>query len=156
MSVWEKCVQSPAPSRPILSRRAAPARPSFNSMYLDSKPIVACLTGNRSIVWLLGTTHYSGRGDRVACSPCRCWRCSMCGACGGACGARGGGRGSAAAPGGDFGGAELPGTLLRQGRQGRTSGLLARLCHGSEMFVSTPSLYRLTHFTPVVQSHIVR
>lgn len=33
--------------------------------------------------------------------------------------------------------AELPGTLLRQGRQGRTPLLLARICHGSEMFVST-------------------
>lgn len=33
--------------------------------------------------------------------------------------------------------AELPGTLLRQGRQGRPSGVLARICHGSEMFVST-------------------
>lgn len=31
--------------------------------------------------------------------------------------------------------AELSSTLLRQGRQGRTSGLLARICHGSSMFV---------------------
>lgn len=36
--------------------------------------------------------------------------------------------------------AELPGTLLRQGRQGWTPGVLARICHGSEMFVSTPYL----------------
>lgn len=126
-----------APSRPLSGARqcrpAAPTRPPFNSMY--DTPYQLSLVWRATVplsdCWV---QHYSGRGERVALSVAcgvrvawwrvwlLLWRVAAS-----LLAVR-----SASAP------AELPGTLLRQGRQGRTPGVLAWLCHGSKMFVSTP------------------
>lgn len=127
------------PERPSGSRRGASAAPQRPPV----RPLTACTTHHTNcrlsdgqpfhcLIVGYNTTRVVANAWRSpwhvagACGVMACWRDGACdGGGSAACGAR---------P------AELPGPLLRQGRQGRTSGVLARICHGSEMFVSTPYL----------------
>ena len=62
------------PARPPAQSARSATRPPSNSMYLrHTIPIVACLTGNRSIVWLLGTTLLGSCGSRGALSVHVAW-----------------------------------------------------------------------------------
>lgn len=124
--------------RPLCAPAAAPTRLPSNSMYdthtncrlSDGQPFHCLIVGYNTtrvvaIAWR-SPWHVAGARWRDVG-----WRCG-----GGAVAALSRRLMADAAP-CTVQPAELPGTLLRQGRQGRTPGVLARICHGSEMFVST-------------------